>query len=678
MPVGISGLSSGIDSEDLIKKLVEVEKQPLQRMQQEKEILNLKIEVLNQLNRNLSELKDSAYKLYGLDSVFKLKKAFGCDENYFTAIPNINALPGNMKMEINQLAQAHSVASDPFDSNTKFKSGSFIVRVGTNERTVVFDGGTADQLALAVSKQSGDIMDAGAVQNTADTMVLSFTAKNPGKNNIIDIKDKDGVMSGITLLKKRQDSTLSLSFNSFDTKQLTPYNGYRNSLKKLSGDVETDNGTLILDNTAKEMNIQKSKISSDTTMQVTWTYRAKSATLPEPNSQAEGVDGNSFFARIFSVKVRELEIKGAPFKINEPETEDIPKTGTTNIISERESGIGIAFINGSKRTEKLFPLEMTTNEKTIDIPLDKGFDSINKLIYYSEDETSNLVLKNIKIYDKSKGGFDFAQTLQKPLNSLFKINDVEVERTKNNNIDDVIKNVSINLKQPTEKALRFNIDFDKEKISDNVISFISNYNRSVQLMAEVQKTAKTTEPGKYKAEDKGILSGDISVMNIRSKMRALMIAPYPTSISNRLALAMQAGISTGKFNTAMDDIRMGLLKFDREMFMKMFEQYPQATAELFGSDTDANKIIDNGLGYKMHDFLFNVTRVKSGIVIIMVDKTKNDVTLKEKEIAQKEKTVSAYEDRLKQQFLNMDKNMSGLKQQQKWLEQQDNANKNNK
>jgi hypothetical protein len=221
-----------------------------------------------------------------------------------------------MKMEIIQLAQAHSVASDPFPSDTKFKSGSFIVRVGTNERKVVFDGGTADQLALAVSKQAGDIMDAGAVQNTADTMVLSFTAKAPGKNNTVNIKDTDGLFSGITLLKKKMDSTLALNFNSFDSAQLVPYAGYRNSLKTLSGNVQTDNGSLVLDNTADEWGIQKTKISSDTHMQVTWTYRPKPPQQPETPEKKEGADGNTFFSRIFSVKVHDIEIKGAPFRIS--------------------------------------------------------------------------------------------------------------------------------------------------------------------------------------------------------------------------------------------------------------------------------------------------------------------------------------------------------------------------
>jgi flagellar capping protein FliD len=265
---------------------------------------------------------------------------------------------------------------------------------------------------------------------------------------------------------------------------------------------------------------------------------------------------------------------------------------------------------------------------------------------------------------------DFAQTLQQPRDARFRINDVEVERPRNENIDDVMNNVSISLKQVTEKPVSFTVDFDKEKIENGIISFISNYNRCISLMIDSQKSKEVTKPGEYEKADRGILTGDITINNIRSRMRSIMMTPYPTSLSNRLALAMQLGISTGRFNSPVDEVRAGLLKFDQELFRKMFLQYPQATAELFGSDTDGNKIIDNGLAFAMNDFLLNVTRPKSGMVNLMVEKTKTDIDSKKKQIKTKEEQVAAYEEKLKIQFLNMERNMSGLKAQQKWMDQQ--------
>ncbi len=675
MAVGVSGLSSDIDTQDLINKLVEVEKKPLARMQEEKEILNLKVEVLDELNKNLSILKESSYKLYGLESVFRGKKAFGVNEDFFTAVANPNAIPGNIKLEIIQLAASHSVASAPFPTTTEFKKGTFLIRVGTNEKSIEFDGGSGEQLIWSINKQAGDLVDAGIIQDTADSSVLSLSGKATGKDNYIDLKDPDGIFSTIPLLKKKKNSSFDLDLSTFNISSLEPYEGYKTSLKTLAGNAFIDQSSLILDNSAREMTIEETKADINTVMQVTWLMRTKTRKIEEKKEIQNNTDSESLFSRIFSVKVKEIEIKGAPFALNVPEAEPENSTEKKPVPKEKESGIGIAMKSGTKRIEKLFPLESTTTEKTVEIPLDKGFDSFNSIIFYSEDDNSELVLKKVSIINKSKGGMEFAQTFQEPKNSLFKVNDIDVERSKNNNIEDVLKNISLSLKQVTEKPLSFHVDYDKEKIENNVTQFVTNYNKCLNMMMDLQKSKEVTKPGDYDRSERGLLAGDITINNIRSRMRAIMIAPYPTSISNRLVLPMQLGISTGKVNTPIDEVRSGFLKFDKELFRKIFERYPQATAELFGSDTDGNKIIDNGVGYTMYDFLMNVTRPKSGMVNLMVDKIKTDIDSKKKQIKTKEDQIASYEEKLKVQFLNMEKNMSGLKAQQKWMDQQMN-NKN--
>lgn len=671
MAVGVSGLSSDIDTQDIINKLIEVEKRPLARMEEEKEILNFKVEVLQELNKNLARLKDSSYRLYGLESVFRSKKAFGVNEDFYSIIANPNALPGNFRLQIDQLAASHSVASDPFPSSTQFKKGTISIRIGTNEKEILFDGGDADQLVWAINRQAGNIIDAGTVRNTSDTSVLSLTAKDTGKRNSIVLKDPEGILSSISMLKKKKESSFELDLSGNTSPDFQKYKGVKDSLKNLEGSLNINAGNMVVDDYAAELTIPVTKADVQTVLQVRWIHRKKTAPTTQNQVPEENLDSATLFSRIFSVQVKELEIRGAPFAIN-PQEKDTgePEDKTATIQREKESGVGIASVSGKKRVEKLFPLQTSSNEQSVEIPLDKGFDSFNTVIVYSDDPESELVITHLQIADKSKGGMDFAKTLQQPQDARFKINDVDVERPRNDNIDDVINNISINLKQTTDKPTSFNVDFDKEKIENGITSFISNYNRCVSMMMDVQKSKEVTKPGEYERSDRGILAGDITINNIRSRMRSIMVAPYPTSLSNRLALAMQMGISTGRFNAPVDEVRAGLLKFDQELFRKMFTQYPQATAELFGSDTDGNKIIDSGLGFVMNDFLLNVTRPKSGMVNLMVEKTKTDIDSKKKQIKTKEEQIAAYEEKLKIQFLNMEKNMSGLKAQQKWMDQQ--------
>ena len=147
MPIGISGLTSDFDSEKLIEKLVEVEKQPITRMEDEKAIINLKIEVLQAFDNQLIRLRGSVKSLYGINSVFRNKKAYGAESDAFTVSPGAYALRGDTKLEIDQIAAAHSVSSRSFDPAAVIKAGTFTVSVGSNSSQVVFAGGSVADLA---------------------------------------------------------------------------------------------------------------------------------------------------------------------------------------------------------------------------------------------------------------------------------------------------------------------------------------------------------------------------------------------------------------------------------------------------------------------------------------------------------------------------------------------------
>ena len=211
MPVGITGLTSDFDSEKLIQKLVEVEKKPIKRLQDEKEILGLKIEVLNVFERDLRVLRESVKSLYGINSVFRNKEATGIDTDAFTVTPGPNALRGDTKFEVEQIARAHSVASKPFDPAAVFKAGTFTVSVGSNTREIVFAGGSASDLADAINRQCRAFLNASVIKDTDKTIVFSLFSKITGLDNEIGLSDPAGVFSSIPFLEKKKPQVFGLS-----------------------------------------------------------------------------------------------------------------------------------------------------------------------------------------------------------------------------------------------------------------------------------------------------------------------------------------------------------------------------------------------------------------------------------------------------------------------------------
>jgi len=660
MPVGISGLSSDIDSQALIKKLVDVEKRPIARMKEEKKIINLKIDVLKTLNNKLKKLRDSVHSLYGFDSVFKLKKAFGVNEDYFSAIPNQYALPGDIKMQIEQLAQSHYVASDPLPKDLTLPKGVFFISVGTNEKEVNFDGESISDLVRSINEQADSLVQSSVINNTPDTVIFSLKSKITGHDNTIGIKDTNHILSKLKLFRKKNTSSFSQDFSNFDPETLDTYNGYKkDSFPQIKGFAEKHDG-ILFHNKAGEEEIDEQKIDSQTYIDVEYKF------IPYEKPQSSEVSDNSkkLLSRLFSVTVKDVTIEGAPDALNRGESQK-KKKHSSHV--EAESGVGV-FASGDKRQEKLFSLESSTNLKIVSFPL-KGFDKINGLIFYSFDESFSLLVKKVRIYSKSKAEYEFARTLQEPKNAKFKVNDIEVERSKNNGIDDVIENVTLNLKKKMDAPITFKVDHDSDTIDMNIVSFLSNYNQMMDLIIDIQKSSKNSKPGEYDQSKSGLFTADMAIGNIRSKLRSLVMSPYPTSASNKLALLAQAGISTGEWKSAFEDVKTGKLKFNKNKFNQMLKAYPSALKELFGSDTDNNHLIDNGMAYKMYEFLRMVAAPKSGIIDVKIATTKEELKSKDEQIATKEKNVSEYEDKLKRKFLNMEKNLSGLNAQKKWLEQ---------
>ena len=671
MPVSVSGLTSDFDSQALIDKLVELEKKPLKRLEEEKEISKLKVEVLEMIKNDFKTLRDTTKSLYGVDNVFKKKSAKGVDETSFSVKTLENASLGPLKIEILQIAQPHSVSSDPFLTDTVFPAGSFKVKVGTNIRFVSFDGGTAEDLAFAINKQAGDVVNASAIRDTPDSFIFQLTGLKTGKDNTLSLFEDSGVFSKISLVKPKKNIFFNLSKDDgFREEEWQSYSGNDKKFINLQGNALFQEDLFIVNNKAVELKIDEIKVQPDTVLEIT----GYNFPLKEDTKLIKEEESN-IFTRLFSVKVKDIEISGGLIPVNETESLN------QNInIPETESGIGIAYGTGKNRKEKSFFIEkqissMTTNSFSLSIPVE-GVEKIDKIFLFSLSPYRVMAVSDIKIRSTAQSQYDFARTIQNPQDAIFKINDVEIKRPENNNISDVVKGLVFDLKAPTAKPVTFTVDYSMSDIFKQLVQFVSNYNTCMDTLNQISRTTHADKPGDYDKSEQGLFSTDSSFMNIRSKMRTIVLSPYPTSVSNNLAVSAQLGLSTGAWNSAFDDVRSGKLKLDQNKFEEVFRKYPVAVMEFFGSDTDNDKKINEGLAFRMDNFLLDVTRVKSGIIDVKIEKIKEDIRNQNTTISQKEEDVQKYESKLKEQFGNMERKMSTLKAQQKWLDQRLNQKKN--
>ncbi|MGC8862518.1 MAG: flagellar filament capping protein FliD, partial [Armatimonadota bacterium] len=144
----IGGVISNLNTDDIITKLINLERAPVTRLQARKAALNEKLAAWQETNTRLLALKT---KLDGLavSSTFQAKSFESSDESYIRGTATYSAQEGTYYVRVNALARAHQLASQGFadmDSES-VGTGSVTITVGDGEPVVIDIDETNNTLA---------------------------------------------------------------------------------------------------------------------------------------------------------------------------------------------------------------------------------------------------------------------------------------------------------------------------------------------------------------------------------------------------------------------------------------------------------------------------------------------------------------------------------------------------
>ncbi|MEN3186780.1 MAG: flagellar filament capping protein FliD [Atribacterota bacterium] len=136
--ITIDGLVSGIQTGDVIAKLMEVERLPVTRMEEQKKEYQTKITLLQDLATKLATLKLSADNLK-TSSLYRSRVVVSSNETVLTASAQAGAPVGRYTLTVEQIALAHQLASgvtsDP--AAQVFGSGTITIQVGSGSPKVI-------------------------------------------------------------------------------------------------------------------------------------------------------------------------------------------------------------------------------------------------------------------------------------------------------------------------------------------------------------------------------------------------------------------------------------------------------------------------------------------------------------------------------------------------------------
>jgi flagellar hook-associated protein 2 len=117
MPQGVSfsGMGSGLDTDSIIKQLIDIERRPVTLLQRRQIELEQEKVAIRSINSGLLSLKDSVAKLES-DDLFSIVNANSDDSGRVSVSASNEAAAGTFSVEVVELAQSRRLSSRSFGS----------------------------------------------------------------------------------------------------------------------------------------------------------------------------------------------------------------------------------------------------------------------------------------------------------------------------------------------------------------------------------------------------------------------------------------------------------------------------------------------------------------------------------------------------------------------------------
>jgi len=194
MGLAVGGLASGLDTQGIIEKLMDLERRPIKLLEQREEAFQVKLSAYGEVKSALSAFQSAVNDLR-YPSNFAASLSVSSDEDILTVTSSDSAILGNHSIVVSALAQAHTIRSAAFtDSTDVVGTGTISIQVGTGDAVeVTID---SDHETLAGIAQAINSADAGVTASVIDDglghIYLTMTSEESGADNTISVNITNG------------------------------------------------------------------------------------------------------------------------------------------------------------------------------------------------------------------------------------------------------------------------------------------------------------------------------------------------------------------------------------------------------------------------------------------------------------------------------------------------------
>ncbi|MEI0562591.1 flagellar filament capping protein FliD [Brachyspira pulli] len=656
------------------------------------------ISAYEDLKARLNTLATASKELYGFRSPFRNFVGVGDGiPDYFTVTANRVANTTTYDIGIRDIAASQKFSSKAFNMADTLPAGKIVLKIGEEETTIDFAGGSLVNLQKAIDKAFGKKVKTTITQKSRNLQVLTMDLVKTGSKNIVEVvSDDSGILKELNMFTRRPYRYLGHIFNQEllskwkdESDNLTTNYMVKNDFIVLQGENKL---SLPLHREAEA----NENITLSITARVSDTLDDEEAPIMPPTVDLSIPDTGMTFNKIDSVIYKDVELYGEGLSPADSSRtfEDIKKYKDA-LEAERKAKegmeaeapepidevgfnseiIGVKYINkAGDEVEKFFALPtISASWQRLNIPIGGQFepgDVITEVVLINKNAGYNVFYKDLLIEDMGREEDAPNYLISEATDARASIDGIDV-LSDTNEFNDVVDGLNITAKKVTPEAFATTIEVDKEGVVNAIANFIRAYNEVIDLLNDTTQRPlsrdirdgletmnrtdlndlattlgiefnvdMTDDALRKKLYYVGVFSGNGLVSTISQRVRMIVADSYETEYGEELALLDQIGINRGNAGEDWSKVKKGFLQVDEEKFMNKIETQMDGIEELFSNDTTGDDIPDTGVAYAMSDFVTPYSQTR-GIV-------ENSITMTKSRLEDNKKRMDAEKDRIEE------------------------------
>lgn len=682
--ISIPGVTDPYNTNDTVEKLMQVERIPLTREQNQLEKYKNEQDAWREINSKLSSLRENTKTLYSYDNPFNNKLVNSTQEDAITAEATRSAPLQSFKVDVLQVATADRFLTDELAADYKVPSGVYTFKVADKQLTMNWKGGSLKDFSNAINKRGNGIINTMIIGSSQGKKTLLIESLTTGKENKLIFEDtaktfaeQSGMISPI------KSNEISFGTNSSEISNIQN----KENVEQIGLPTLSITKTKFLNNTvtveprgAYQVNIPNS-VKNNSNYHITFNITAKKTddiTTKLNKKTEEPVLPDSGFAEFENIIIRNIE-SDTTIKKTTVQKEPLVPIENRNLV--------YAVMNDGSEEIISTPEILSGNGTKVDFPLSE-YQNIKAIAFKNYNTGYSFEVSAFETYDvTANAGYVPNHPVSVADDAIIKYEGIKISRP-SNKIDDVIPEITLNLAEKTEKTATISVKPDAEAAKDALISFVGQYNQTVAKINILSQTKiEIIEELDYLTDDEketaykqlGLFQTDFSLTSIKSNMATILSSQYLFDDNATITMLNQIGIATNAsgFGGGYSASRLrGYLEIDEKKLDNALQNNLDDIKSLFGYDSDGDLIVDSGIAYKLDNQIGAYTQT-GGILSLKTSTLDSKIKNSESRISKLEEQLENKEAEYRNQFSTMTGTLNSLESQQSTISNFSKQNQNN-